>query len=148
MRIADSIERNGLDVQMASRHVSRQSSAAFAKNRGDCRLPFDVGTGGRRSGPKHRQQRVRDNPRPPDHDWGGDRLRAPASSCRQVVRKGIVPNRRVRPTRGAMCPDEPPPRQIKPNSSHSAYLHTDPAEWIAGARRLNRSDRQTTPPHA
>jgi hypothetical protein len=42
-------------------------------------------------------------------------------------------------SRGAVGPDEPPPRQINPKASHSEWLHTDPAGRIAGARRLTRS---------
>jgi hypothetical protein len=39
---------------------------------------------------------------------------------------------------GAACPDEPPPRQINPNASHTELSHNDPIGRIASAHLLNR----------
>jgi hypothetical protein len=77
----------------------------------------------------------------------------PRPAADELSGSGIVPDRRARPhafwsmSRGAVCPDKPPPRQINPDASHSEWLHTDPAGRIAGARTLNRS-ANNAPRHA
>ena len=92
-----------------------------------------------------REVRVRDHPRAPDQD-----RRARDRACRthprpaadELPARGAVPMCRTRPhavrpmSRGAVCPDEPPTRQINPNALHHELLHTDLPRRNVGTRPI------------